>query len=159
MFWYRSENNTANNDKELDDAKPCNNETNEMKCSKIWIITINDALYGYLHNSDDVDRLISKLHISACSDLDPTSELVITHDNTKTKFQITQKYKNHFIPRLRCIYDIKIQSCSEINTQGNFNSDSENESDDESNHDDGAECVDGGEDVHTDIELPDNNQF
>ena len=156
MFWYRSDHNTTSNEKESNDSTSCN-KTNEMKSSKIWIITINDVVYGYLQNSDDVDRLISKLHISACSDLDPTSELVITHDNTKTKFQITQKYKNYLIPRHRCIYDIKIHSCSEINMEDNFTSDSDNDSEEESNHDE-TDCVDE-RDNHTDIELPDSNQF
>tara|TARA_B110000483_G_scaffold180043_1_gene212859 strand:- start:299 stop:838 length:540 start_codon:yes stop_codon:yes gene_type:complete len=179
MFWFQSEKSTQHSTgKTSCDNDPSTTQTDGITehttGGKIWTITINKHLHGYLKNESDVDSLISKLHITACSDLDPTSELVLTHNNTKTRFQIQQKYKNTIIGyTLRCIYDVEIRECDELDIYEEFDGSSEASQDDQDEEhaqnqalhgncgviENNSTCDDTEADMQDDAQFPEDNRF
>ena len=107
--------------------------------------------------------------MNACSTLEPTHELMITHNTNKTHFQITHRDKNSLFYRSRCIYDLRVRKCKEIDVmlfleqQNDFfedTSDSENDDDQTSATEDEDEVeLDEVEEQDNQENAEDDNKF
>ena len=167
MFWYRPEQDNNQENQQNETSASCDEVTKNC-LGKVWTVTLNSESYGFVKSLADVDRLLEKLHVSACSTLEPTHELMITHNTDKTHFQITHREKNSIFYRSRCIYDLRVRKCKAIDVdlfldQQNDDfleniSNSENDDDQRSATEDEVE-LDEVEEPNIQDNLADNNKF